>query len=119
MEHQRLGSRRLEIRSLPALLPAGTDYLERAVLPPAAVDRDIVALRSYALSMLILPLQFRQLSWVQGAVYVAENSTKWDAGGATDRSKNVEKKWFQVTRPTTRPPAGMHGQNLASDNGVT
>ena len=30
-----------------------------------------------------------------------------------------KRKWFQVTRPTACLPAGMHGQNVASGNGVT
>jgi len=52
MGDQRLGVRRLEIRTLPALLSSGADHLERALLPSTALDgpaatpgRDAVSLR--------------------------------------------------------------------------
>jgi hypothetical protein len=36
---QRVGIECLEIRALPKMLPPGTCHLERAILPPAPLDR--------------------------------------------------------------------------------
>ena len=66
--NQRVGLRRLEIRALPALLSPGSDHLERAVLSPAAMDRDPAEVRRHSLSLRRLPLQFRQLPALQRAV---------------------------------------------------
>src|SRR5258708_7270074 len=60
--HQRVGSRRVEIRTLPALLPAGAFHLERALLSRAAVDRAAAADGRDAVSLPGVPLQLRQLS---------------------------------------------------------
>jgi hypothetical protein len=49
------------IRTLPALLPAGSDDLEHAPLYSVAVDRVIVAFSGATLPLQSLPLQLRQL----------------------------------------------------------
>jgi len=127
--NQRLGIRRLEICALPAMLPPGADHLERAVLPPTALDGPSVARRRHTLSLRRLPLQLRELPPVQGAAFVAEE--QWSGNSVRDygsraplsvepfRSPSWQKKWFQVTRRPARSPTGMHGQNMASESGVT
>jgi hypothetical protein len=61
----------VEIRPLSSLLPPGTQHLERAILPPAALDSYPPADGRHALSVRGLPLQFRKLSEVQGAIHMA------------------------------------------------
>src|SRR5258708_7163778 len=60
--HQCMGSRCVEIRTLPALLPAGTFHLERTILSRAAVDHAAAAHGSDAVPLPGVPLQLRQLS---------------------------------------------------------
>jgi hypothetical protein len=50
----------MEICTLPAMLPAGSDDLERAVLSPAALDGDYAALWGDSLPVSGVPLQFCQ-----------------------------------------------------------
>jgi len=53
--------RRLEVRPLPALLPPGTSYVERAVLPSPAADTHDATPRRHPLPLRLLPLQLRKL----------------------------------------------------------
>jgi hypothetical protein len=66
LENQRLGRGSLEIRTLSAMLPSGTNDLERAVLPPASLDADYAAMRRDSLPLSRLPLQLRQFPSLQG-----------------------------------------------------
>jgi hypothetical protein len=125
---QRLGLRRLEIRALPALLPSGTEHLESAILSPANVDDPPPELRRHAVSLRGVPLQLCELPRMQGEIFMAEaghragtgsrNDARLDSGDVSS-GPGKTKKWFQVTRRSARSPAGMHGLNLASGNGVT
>lgn len=62
LEDQRLGRRRLEICPVSALLPAGFEYLERAVLSSSTVDDYPAALRRDSLPVSGVPVQFREFS---------------------------------------------------------
>jgi hypothetical protein len=72
LENQRLGCGRVEIRAMPALLSPGTHYLERAVLPPFAVDRRPAPVRRDSVPLRGLPMQFRELPALQGALFLAQ-----------------------------------------------
>jgi len=77
----------MEIRALPALLPPGTDRLERAVLSSAGLDHGLAAHGSDAVSLRSLPLQFRQFPAVQGEILVAAaDSGTGAARGAGERA---------------------------------
>src|SRR5580700_8776839 len=125
---QRMGLRRLEIRALPALLSPGTDDLEPAILSPAALDHAPPEPRRNSVPLRRLPVQLRELPRMQGEIFMAEaghragtgsrNDARLDSGDVSS-GPGKTKKWFQVTRRSARSPAGMHGQNLASGNGVT
>ena len=66
-----MGRGSLEIRPLSALLPPGSDYLERAVLSPAALDCDHAALWRDPLPVSRMPLQFCQFPAVQREIKLA------------------------------------------------
>jgi len=72
VENQRVGRRSLEIRALSAMLPPGSDDVERAVLSRAALDRDDAARRGHSLPVRGVPLQFRELPSVQGETELAQ-----------------------------------------------
>jgi hypothetical protein len=128
MENQRVGLRRMEICSMPALLSPGADYLEPAILSRASRADDPAGLGSDSLSLCGLPLQLCKLPRMQGEIFMAEarhregsgsrNDARLDSG-VVSSGPGKTKKWFQVTRRSARSPAGMHGLNLASGNGVT
>ena len=91
-----MAKRGLAIRPLPAVLPAGTDHLERAVLSSAPLDRVPAASRGHAVPLRRLPLQLRQLPQVQGAFYLASQN----AGG---------RRFEPGRRAGVEPAAGLGG----------
>jgi hypothetical protein len=128
MGDQRVGLRRMEIRSLPSLLSPGANHLEPAILSRATRAHDPAGLGSHSLSLRGLPLQLCELPRMQGEIFMAEAGHREGSGsrndarldpGVVSSGPGKTKKWFQVTRRSARSPAGMHGQNLASGNGVT
>jgi hypothetical protein len=72
LANQCMGIRRLEIRPLPALLPAGALNLEPAVLSSSPVDHSHAASGRDAVSMRAVPMQLCKLSAVQGTVLLEE-----------------------------------------------
>jgi hypothetical protein len=68
MESQRVVGGSVEIRALPALLPARTQHVERTVLPSASADTRDAAAGGDTLSVRVVPLQFRQFPALPGTV---------------------------------------------------
>jgi hypothetical protein len=73
-----MGGRGMEVRPLSTLLSPGIDHLERAILPPAALDGDHAAVRRDSVPLPRVPLQFRQLSPLQGKAKLARRRSAGD-----------------------------------------
>jgi len=67
-----MGCWRLEICALPALLSAGSDHLERAVLSSAIVDAFPAAHGRDSVSLRGVPVQFCEFPPLQGALFLAQ-----------------------------------------------
>ncbi len=101
LDDQRMGGRSLEIRPLSTLLSPGTDHVERAILPPAALDGDHAAVRRDALPMPGMPLQFRQFSPLQGKAKLARRRRAGDGRAFGNQAVDVSLGLFSVrTNPT-------------------
>lgn len=86
MGNQRLGWWSVAICSLPTLLPTGLDDVERTVLSPTRVDPNHDAHGSHPLPLCVVPLQFRELQTLQGALLMAEAAGR--KGGNEETGRN-------------------------------
>jgi hypothetical protein len=117
-----MGRGSLEIRPLSAMLSPGSDHLERAVLSPAALDRDHAALRSDALPVSRVPLQFRQFPAVQREIKLARRGSGY---GRTFPSQALDRPFtsvrrgifsiLSVTSPLRIPIGAGAGANMGLD----
>jgi hypothetical protein len=116
---QRVGRRRLEICTLPAVLPPASDHLESAILSSASADSHLPATRRDALSLRGLPVQFHQLPVLQGTLCMEKaRGERWSRTGQRPRLNTSQSARHKKMVPSDPSTSSFSDRHARSEHGI-